>query len=414
MSSTIQRTAQDRPGLEPDRPSRSPRTMVTILIAALVLAGGGYAYKVWGVRDSARNAAAEAPHPRPVPVRAGVVEIKAMPVALTAVGTVRPVASVVVRPRVDSQITEVHVAEGSAVRTGEVLVTLDSRSAVAQLHEAQAQLAKDEAQKVRVGQDLQRYGALVARDFVSKQQYQQAQADQQTINAGIAADQAAIDNLNVQLSYYTITAPIDGRIGRINLKPGNVVRAADTTPLFTINQMNPIQVEFAVPQSRLDEVRTAAKAGGLVVEAQPAGDKAAPVKGKLAFFDNAIDPGSGTITLIALLPNADERLWPGQFVDVTLVLSVDEHAITIPAAALEIGQDGSYVFVIDKDKKVTLQAVTAAQTVAGRTVITKGLNAGEQVVVDGQLRLGPGSRVEILDGGKPAAADGHKAAGAGA
>ena len=171
-----------------------------------------------------------------------------MPVSLTAVGTVRPVASVVVRPRVDSQITEVHVAEGSAVRAGDVLVTLDPRSAVAQVHEAQAQLAKDEAQKVRVGQDLQRYGALVARDFVSKQQYQQAQADEQVINASIAADQAAIDNLNVQISYYTITAPIDGRIGRINLKPGNVVRAADTTPLFTINQMNPIQVQFAVPE----------------------------------------------------------------------------------------------------------------------------------------------------------------------
>ncbi len=282
----------------------------------------------------------------------------------------------------------------------------NSRAVVAQLREAQAQLAKDEAQRVKVGQDLQRYGALVARDFVSKQQYQQAQADEQAINASIEADQAAIDNLKVQLSYDTITAPIDGRIGRINLKPGNVVRAADTAPLFTINQMTPIQVQFAVPQGRLGEVRAAAKGGGLEVLAQPAGDKDAPVKGKLAFLDNAIDPTSGTITLVAEMPNADERLWPGQFVDVTLVLSVDEHAITIPAAALEIGQDGAYVFVIGKDDKVTLQPVSVAQTVDGRTVVTKGLAAGERVVVDGQLRLGPGSRVEIQGGGEPAAGAG--------
>ncbi len=384
-----------------------------LVTAGLVLAGGGYAYKAWPTRGGAESRAA-APHARPVPVLAGMVEVKPMPVSLTAVGTVRPVASVVVRPRVDSQITEVHVAEGSAVHAGDVLVTLDPRSAVAQLHQAQAQLAKDEAQKVRVGQDLQRYGALVARDFVSKQQYQQAQADEQVINASIAADQAAIDNLNVQISYYTITAPIDGRIGRINLKPGNVVRAADTTPLFTINQMNPIQVQFAVPQGRLDEVREAARAGTVIVEALPAGDKGPPIKGKLAFLDNAIDPGSGTITLIAEMPNADELLWPGQFVDVTLVLRIDEHAITVPTGAIEIGQDGSYVFVIGKDHKVDMRPVMLAQTADGRTVVTKGLSAGEQVVVDGQLRLGPGSTVEIRGAGNASAGGGQRSAGPGA
>ena len=198
---------------------------------------------------------------------------------------------------------------------------------MAQLREAQAQLAKDEAQKVRVGQDLQRYGALVARDFVSKQQYQQAQADEQGINAGIAADQAAMDESR-SAGLLLHDNGTDRRADRPDhLKPGNVVRAADTAPLFTIDQITRSRCSSPCREPASDEVPVPQRRPGRWWSRRRPGRQGRPVKGSLAFFDNAIDPSSGTITLIALLPNADERLWPGQFVDVTLVLRVNEHAM---------------------------------------------------------------------------------------
>jgi len=368
---------------------------VTIAVAFLaVVAAGGIAYRTFVLKAAEPPPAAAAAAPA-VPVVMAPATRKPMPVRIDAIGTVQPIATVAVKSRVDGEIAEVKISDGQAVKAGDVLFVLDTRAAEAQLRQAEATLAKDRAQLENAKRDVGRYKPLTEKEFVSRQQLDTAQTNAAALEATMLADQAIIDTFKVQLTYYTIRSPIDGRVGTIALKTGNAVKAQDTISLVTINQIKPIYVSYAVPQRELPGIRAAAGAGTVPVQATVPGDPGAPATGKIFFFDNQIDPTTGTISLKAIFDNADERLWPGEFVNVSSTLRVEADAITVPTSAVQVGQNGSYVFVVKPDNTVELRPVTVNRTVGNESVISKGLNADERVVTDGQLRLTNGSRVEI-------------------
>lgn len=367
-----------------------------------ILVGGGVLYQTLLV--PARSQTAASRRPVRVPVTVATVVAEPMPVRQETIGTVQTIANVVVKSRIDGVITAVPIRDGQYVTAGTVMIRLDSRAAQAQVHEAAAQLARDTAQLANARHDVDRYAALVAKDFVSRQQYDTATTTAKALEASVAADQAALENAKISLSYDTIAAPIDGRVGTIASKTGNSIKANDA-PLLTINQITPIYVGFSLPQSALPEVRAAMARGPVKVEVLPTGDKGPPETGTLRYFDNAVDTNSGTIGMKAIFPNAQQRLWPGQFVSVTMTLRVDPHAIVVPQAAVQAGQTSNYVFVIKPDDTAEMRPVTVSRTIDGRTVIAKGLAAGERVAVDGQLRLTNGTPVEIRSAAVPPRAD---------
>jgi len=368
---------------------------VTIAVAFLaVAAAGGIAYQTF-VLKAAEPLRAATPAAPAVPVVIAPATRKPMPVRIEAIGTGQPIATVAVKSRVDGEIAEVKISDGQAVKAGDVLFVLDTRAAEAQLRQAEATLAKDRAQLENAKRDVGRYKPLTEKEFVSRQQLDTAQTNAAALEATMLSDQAIIDTFKVQLTYYTIRSPLDGRVGTIALKTGNAVKAQDTISLVTINQIKPIYVSYAVPQRELPGIRAAAGAGTVPVQATVPGDPGAPATGKIFFFDNQIDPTTGTISLKAIFDNADERLWPGEFVNVSSTLRVEAEAITVPSSAVQVGQNGSYVFVVKADNTVEMRPVTVNRTVGNESVIAKGLNGDERVVTDGQLRLTNGSRVEV-------------------
>ncbi|MDE2165059.1 MAG: efflux RND transporter periplasmic adaptor subunit [Alphaproteobacteria bacterium] len=350
-------------------------------IAGLAVAAAA----VYVALSPARIATAPA-HP-PVPITVATVVRRPMPVRVDTIGTVQTIANVVVKSRVDGYITDVLIKDGQYVKAGEIMFRLDDRVAKAQLAQIRAQL--DNAKR-----DVARYRPLVKQQFVSSQVYDTAVATE-------AALQAQLDNLQAQLSYYTIVAPIDGRAGTINIKSGNSIKANDL-PLVTVNQISPIYVGFTLPEAELPTLREAMAKGPVAVEARPEGDSGAPIAGRLAYFDNTVDANSGTIAAKAVFENTGQRLWPGQFVNVSVIERIDPNALTVPARAVLVGQNTTYVYVIKTDKIAQMQPVTVARTVGGESVISKGLVAGQRIATDGQLRLTNGSKVEIRNtGAKP-------------
>lgn len=323
-------------------------------------------------------------HP-PVPITVATVMRQPEPVRLDTIGTVQTIANVVVKSRVDGYITDVLIKDGQFVKAGQVMFKLDDRAARAQVEQTRAQL--DNAER-----DVARYRPLVQQQFVSRQVYDTALANAQALLA-------QLNNLKAQLSYYTIVAPIDGRAGAINIKAGNSIKANDL-PLVTINQISPIYAGFTLPEGELPSLREAMAKGPVKVEVRPGGDSGAPIIGKLAFFDNTVDVNSGTIAAKAVFANKQQRLWPGQFVNVSVIERVEPNAITVPARAVLVGQTTNYVYVI-KGQTAQMQPVTVVRTVDGESVISKGLVAGERVATDGQLRLTNGSKVEIRNAGSP-------------
>jgi membrane fusion protein, multidrug efflux system len=363
--------------------------IVVVLLAAL--AGGGVAYQ------NSRLAAqpkAEAPSPPPaVPVVAAAVQRKAVPIIITAIGTVQPVATVVVKSRIDGQIATVAVHDGQEVKAGEVLFTLDSRAAEAQIRQAEAQLARDRAQLANARREAERQEQLVAKNYTPAATWDTARTTAQALEATVQADQAILDNLKVQLSYYTISSAIDGRIGLVALKAGNNIKAVDTAALVTVNQMHPIYVAFSVPQRELLGIRNEMATHDLPVTAVAPGHTVLE-KGKLAFIDNAVDPTTGTVVLRAVFDNPKERLWPGLYVNIALTLRTEPDALVVPSQSVQIGQESSYVYVIDAESKAAPRNVTIGRSVNGESIVTGGLKEGEQVVIDGQLRLTKGTLVE--------------------
>ncbi len=383
----------------------------------LLLGGAGWLWSGFGsdiARSSPDARAARRGGGAPaVPVVAAPVVEKAMPFQVEAIGTVQTIASVVIRARVDTQIMKVLFKEGDAVKAGDVLFELDKRAIEAQIAQSEAQLARDKAQLANAKRDVERYTTLLQRDYASRAQTDKARTDEQSLDATVKADEAGLNNLRVQSTYYTIRAPISGRTGTVNLKEGNVVKGNDTataSTLVTLNQMDPIYVAFSVPQQILVELRDAQKAGPVRVEATVP-NTTTRVRGEIAFVDNTIDIASGTITIKATMPNADEKLWPGQFVNVILTLRVDPDVLVIPSPSIQIGQNGNYVFVIKPDQTVEPRPVKVARTVGLEAVVSDGLKAGEKVVVDGQLRLTNGTRVEARPMTGPEAVAGGSTAG---
>lgn len=336
------------------------------------------------------------PPPEAVPVTAARVERRDLPVEVTAIGHVEPYSTVSVKSQVNGTLESVAFREGQDVHKGDLLFRIDPRPFQAALAQARANLARDRAQEQNAASEVGRYEGLVQKDYVTREQYDQVKANAEALASTVKASEAAVENAALQLSWCTITSPIDGRTGGLLVHAGNVIKANDDKPLVVINQVRPVYVTFSAPENTLAELR---KSGSVLpVRAAPPSDAAHPKTGTLSFVDNAVDPTTGTITAKATFANADASLWPGQYVNVTVVLRTEPSAVVVPSPAIQTGQNGSYVYVVRPDSTVESRPVTVERTQGTVTVVAKGLAPGEQVVTDGQLRLTPGARVEVKRG----------------
>jgi membrane fusion protein, multidrug efflux system len=335
-----------------------------------------------------------APPQPPVPVAVGVAERRDVPYELPATGTVEPIQAVAVVPQVSGPIVRIAFREGQEVTRGQVLFQIDPRPFQAALAQAQAMLARDRAQAANAEQEVKRYGELADKEYVTAQQYDQVRTTAATARATLAASQAAVDQARLNLQYATIRAPIGGRTGSLRVREGNLVRSTETSPLVTINQLRPILARFAVPASNLPLVQRHRR-DTLLVWAAPVGG-GHPSEGTLAFVDNAVDTTTGTILLKGEFPNRDGALWPGEFVNVRLRVYVDTNALVVPSTAVVDGQQGAFVFVVQADSTAATRPVTVVRSAGELTVLGGGkVRAGDRVVTDGQLRLRPGSKVQI-------------------
>lgn len=347
----------------------------------------------------------QAETPRPpaatprVPVTVATVESRSLPLRLHAVGNGEAYASVAVKARVDGQIDRAFFTEGQDVKAGDLLFQLDPRPLRAQLAQAEARLAADQAQLRNAQAKDRRYQDLVGRKFVSPEFYAQVRTDLDAAQANVAAAQAAVDNARVQLEYTTIRSPVTGRSGKILIQPGNLVKANDTNPLVVINQITPIQVSFTVPEQHLGAIRQGLARGPLAVSARPPQGEGQAATGRLAFIDNTVDAGTGTLRLRAVFDNADKGIWPGEFLNVSLTLGEQSGALVVPATAVQSGPRGQYVFVVGPENKVAMREVTVDRVDDTSAVIGQGVAAGEVVVSSGQLRLTPGTTVAVQGGG---------------
>jgi len=335
------------------------------------------------------------PKAPPAPVVVAAAVTRDMPVLVTAPGSVEAINSVAVKSLVDGQLLESLVKDGADVTAGQLLFRIDPRPAQASLQQALAQQAKDEATLEQARSQVKRYEDIAAKGYLSADQMEQYRTNLDAARASVKVDEANVAAARVALSYTDIHAPLAGRIGRILIQPGNVVKANDTNPLVTINQIEPIYVNFSLPSAQLGRVQAAQKAAPLAVQASVIGvDK--PVEGKVAFIDNAVDTSTGTVRLRAEFPNAEHMLWPGQLVGTSLTLGHDPNAVVVPGQAVQNGPDGTYVFVVRSDQTAEQRRVGVARVVAGEAVIEKGLAAGETVVVDGQSRVEDKAAVKVM------------------
>jgi multidrug efflux system membrane fusion protein len=339
-----------------------------------------------------------------VPVTVDRVVEKEMPLDVNVVGTVEAFSTVAVRAQVTGELKDVNFKQGDDVQAGQVLFTLDRRPLEAALNQAEANLARDTAQAANAKVIAQRMEDLVERGVGTREQRDTARTTAAALDAVVGANRAAVENARVQLQYATIRAPIAGRTGALMVHAGNLVRANDQLPLVVINQVSPIYVSFSVPEALLPELRRYMAMRELEVEALPPNEEIAPAAGRITFVDNQVDQTTGTIRIKATFPNSNRRLWPGQFVNVRVRLATDPRAVVVPSVAVQAGPEGQYVYVVKGDQTVEMRPVEVARTAGRETILTQGVKAGETVVVDGQLRLVPGSRITVK-GGNPQKAD---------
>lgn len=331
--------------------------------------------------------------PRTVPVTVAQAKRRDMPVILTAIGNVSPMQSVQVKSMVTAEIMQVHIAVGQDVKKGQLLFTLDPRSFQADLAKAQGQLAKDEAAAANARTDQKRYHSLLKEGVVAQQQYDAMDASAAQYDAAVQADKAAVESARVNLQYTKIYSPISGRAGDILVHAGNLIKANDAA-MVVLNQMSPIYADFSVPEKNLENIRKYMAAGSLKVIATLPESSAPLAEGKVAFIDNSVDRATGTIALKAEFANQQRSLWPGQFVNINLQLTTERNATVVPTQAVQNGQQGPYVFVVKPDKSVEARNVELGAADKTEVVIRKGVEAGETVVTDGQVRIVPGSHVE--------------------
>jgi multidrug efflux system membrane fusion protein len=372
------------------------------LLAALALAAAAALAAGCGSGD-AKAAAGKSAAPPAVPVTVGSVVQKTMPVDIGAIGRVDPLQTVAVRALVGGQLVRVAFQEGQDVAKGDLLFVIDPRPYQAALDSARARLARDRAMADKAGADVRRYADLVTKEYVTKEQFDQIQATAQSLKATLQEDQAAVESARLQLAYCTIHAPLGGRTGGLNAHAGNLVKANDDTPMVVVHQIRPIYVSFSVPESNLPEIKRHQGQRELEVAAVPPATGAAPSHGELTFVDNQVDRTTGTILLKATFQNQDRSLWPGQFVNVVLTLVRQPGALVVPAQAVQNGQQGQYVFVVRGDETVETRPIVVNRTIGAEAVVDRGLQAGEKVVTDGQIRLAPGVRVQEKNAPPPAA-----------
>ncbi len=334
------------------------------------------------------------PPPEPVPVQTAVSETDRVPRTISAVGQASARLDVIVRPQVTGKLTAVLIEHGQQVKKGELLFQIDRRPLEAELSRARATLRKDIAEARNAETQARRYQELRAKNFVSQSDADQYRTAAASARGVVGADRAQVAQAALQLGYASIRSPIDGRTGLVLVDRGNLVEA-NTTQLVDIRRLDPIYVDFTVPSENLAEVQSEQARGPLEVSARPRGDPSAPpISGKLTFVDNHVDQATGTVLLRATVDNPDNILWPGEFLDVRLVLAV-EKAVVVPSQAVQRGQKGTYVFVVKQDQTVEERAVTIGTRTDEDTVVKSGLRAGERVVTDGQLALSQGTRVRI-------------------
>ena len=329
-----------------------------------------------------------------VPVTTATASLATVPIQVHAIGNVEAYSTVSVKAQVAARIEKAYFTEGQDVRKGDLLFTLDRRPFDTALQQAEANLARDQAQLENAKAEADRYTKLFQEDIVSKEQYDSMRTNADALAASVRADKAAIDKARIDLSYCSIQAPIDGRTGALLVHPGNLVKDNDAV-LVVLNQIHPIYVTFSVPEQYLAEVKRYRAERSLQVEVSIPNQEQKPAQGPLTFIDNAVDNTTGTIKLKGTFENPDNQLWPGQFVNVALTLRTQANAVVVPSQAVQTGQAGQYVFVVKQDMTAEYRPVVAGTSVGGETVIQKGLEAGETLVTDGQLRLVPGMKVAV-------------------
>lgn len=368
------------------------RVILLTASAAYILASAGCSKK------------AEKPKGRPPSlVVTAAVSQQDVPLQLKAIGTMEASESVAVRTQISGELVKVSFREGQDVQKGALLFQLDPRSYQAALRKAEAALARDRVVVANARRDYERYSQLVKDGIVTQEQAEGYRTKAESAAADMSADQAAVDNAREQLGYCTITSPIGGRLGVQAVDRGNVVKANDTV-LVTINKISPVYASFTIPEKELPEIKRHMAAGKVAVQAELPGNTGQTEKGVVSFFDNNIDPTTGTIRLKALFDNTKRDLWPGQFVNLSITLALMKNAVVVPSQALQTGQKGQFVFVVKQDATAEIRPVVTGPVAKGMTVVEKGLQPGEQVVIDGQMRVIPGGKVEIKQPDKPAAA----------
>lgn len=371
----------------------SVRKIFILLTIVCVMFLGGCSSGDAPSHGSTTSGAIERPQDMaPVPVMIAQVDRSTIPIQLTAIGTGQAFQTVQVESQVAGIVQAVHYRQGQFVKKGDLLVTLDKDPFLAALAQAQAALARDKAQAQLSQAELARSKELYKEGIVSPEQYDQSLATSTAAEATVRADQAAIRTAKIQLSYCSIYAPISGVTGAQLVSPGATVKANDLPILVVINQVEPIYVNFSVPQQYLETIKEYMARARLRVKATPPGGTTAET-GILTFVNNMVDTNTGTIQLMGTFPNADHHLWPGQYSNVVLNLGEQQNVLVVPSQSVQAGQEGSYVFVVKPNKTVDVRKVQVGQTVNNQTEIVQGLSAGETVVTDGQVRLVPGTKV---------------------
>lgn len=385
-----------RSPFDPESPSRT--TVRTLLWAwPLVL---GLSVVALGCHDESK---AQSKRP-PVGVEVATVEARDVPVRLRAIGTVEAVNTVNVIAQVTGLIQQVHFKEGDFVKAGDLLFSIDTRPYSSNLAVAQAQVQRDRAVARQAEEDADRAAKLAAEGLTSAQEVSRAHATAAAAAAAVQAGLADVQGASINVQFARVRAPIDGRTGRLLVVAGNVVKANDSQPLVVIRSLVPIHVRFAVPEDNLPEIRRRMREGSVAVSATPRGAGGVTARGTLTFVENSVDPNTGTIDLKAEFANTELELWPGQFVDVAVELSVDRNAVVVPESAIQVGQQGSYAYVVGDDHKAHLRSVAVRRTLDAVAVLDNGLRAGERVVTEGQVKLKDGAEVRALPG-KPAGID---------
>jgi membrane fusion protein, multidrug efflux system len=358
--------------------------------------------------NSESSTAAKAPPPVPVVVATAIR--KNVAISVEGIGNVEAITSVAVKSRIDGQIIKVGFKDGALVHQGQMLFELDPRPVLAQMKQAEAKVASDSAHYLHAKDQDSRYQELLQKNFISPDAYNQIKANLGSAKAEVAASQAALDNARLMVEYATLRAPISGRAGRVLVPQGNLVKANDTAALATINQISPIYVSFAVAERYLPQIQAVMKTGKSKVDIVASAGNGNDIRtaGELSFVDNSVDAATGTIRLRAAVSNKDAALWPGQFVHALMSLGQQSDVVVVPSDAVQIGPKGNYVFVIDAANKAALREVEVERNAGRESVIGKGLNGGEKVVVDGQSRLAPGAAVEIQQASGKAAEQADK------